>query len=439
MTATDISKFVTYCENTLDLHQKLIVNKKTDPNETVYKSLPLCIIDAVFSIGIKYQSVINAEKNFIEYFKLDIATKDSELLGKGEYTISKFIKDIDSFGGCFAAVAKDAFHDRHRTSSKNGILKAEACYLVAKVFQKHKINTLEDFRKYKNKDSLDNEIKQVKGQSSGIMLKYLYMLAGKSDEIKPDRHMINYVKSVFPGIKGEKDYPEIIKIIKEAVRQLKGKYPMLTERFLDVLIWDYMRSQKVWVLSVQTSLPNICTSFQDLSSTVEVYESFDDAKLAFQERIKHYAFASNLIFNGDGKIKNLDTYLSEMISLRFDDYDKKVPEDLLTPQILSRIQNSLQLAFRGEETAFDFENTRYDDGIIGVDISEHKVKFFGMDELIGYAPVLHTNIFNMSEEKEYYLHVNPLFGYGVADGTAELYIDIRKAMVQAPVAERVLK
>ena len=54
MTATDISKFVTYCENTLDLHQKLIVNKETDPNETFYKSLPLCIIDAVFSIGIKY-------------------------------------------------------------------------------------------------------------------------------------------------------------------------------------------------------------------------------------------------------------------------------------------------------------------------------------------------------------------------------------------------
>ena len=272
-----------------------------------------------------------------------------------------------------ATTGKIAFHDRHRTSSKNGILKAEACYLVAKVFEKHRIDTLNDFSKYANKSDLDADILEVKGQGSGIMLKYLYMLAGKSDEIKPDRHMINYVKSVFPGIKGEKDYPEIIKIIKEAVRQLKGKYPMLTERFLDVLIWDYMRSQKVWVLSVQTSLPHICTSFQDLSSTVEIYESFNDAKLAFQQKIKHYAFASNLIFNGNGKIKNLDTYLNEMISLGFDDYDEKVPEDLLTPQILSRIQNSLQLAFRGEETSFDFENTRYDDGMIGVDISEHKV------------------------------------------------------------------
>ena len=438
MTKTDISKFIAYCENKLDFQQKLIVNKETDPNETFYKSLPLCIIDAVFSIGIKYQSVVNAEDNFIRYFNLDIAKNNSELLEKEEYTISDFIKHIDSFDGYFEAVAKEAFHDTHRTSSKNGILKAEACYLVAKVFEKHRIDTLNDFSKYANKSDLDADILKVKGQGSGIMLKYLYMLAGKSDEIKPDRHMINFVKSVFPDIKGEKDYPKIIEIIKEALKQLKDKYPMLTERFLDVLIWDYMRSQKVWVLSVQTSLPHICTSFQDLSSTVEIYESFSDAKLAFQEKIKHYAFESNLIFNGNGKIKNLDTYLNEMIGLGFDDHEK-VPEDLLTPQILSKIQSSLQSAFRGEETVFDFENTRYDDGIIGVNISEHKVKFFGMDELNGYAPVLHTNIFNMREEKEYYLHINPLFGYGTEDGTAELYIDIREAMVKTSQADRVLK
>ena len=60
-----ISKFISYCEAELDLHDKLIVQKLTDPNETFYKSLPICIIDAVFSIGVKYQSVEKAEKHLL--------------------------------------------------------------------------------------------------------------------------------------------------------------------------------------------------------------------------------------------------------------------------------------------------------------------------------------------------------------------------------------
>lgn len=261
MPTPNISKFIAYCETELDLQNRLIVNKEKDPNETFYKSLPVCIIDAVFSIGVKYQHVENAEKAFFKYFNLNISREYSD---KNEYTIEDFIKNMETFSS-FEEAAKKGFKNSQRTSSTNGILKAEASYLVAKVFQKHKINTLEDFRKYKNKDSLDNEIKQVKGQSSGIMLKYLYMLAGKSDEIKPDRHMVNFMKTLFPHIRDKKDYPEIIEIIKETIKHLKPQYPMLTERFLDVLIWEYMRSPKVWLLSVQTSLPNICTSFQDLA------------------------------------------------------------------------------------------------------------------------------------------------------------------------------
>lgn len=32
-----ISKFISYCEAELNLHDKLIVKKFTDPNETFYK------------------------------------------------------------------------------------------------------------------------------------------------------------------------------------------------------------------------------------------------------------------------------------------------------------------------------------------------------------------------------------------------------------------
>lgn len=241
MTTTNNPTFVVYCESELDLYQKLVIERKIDPNLTFYKSLPLCIIDAVFSIGVKYTSVMKAEENFIFYFNLNI---DREYpLKNDEYTIEKFINDMNKFPS-FDEAATTGFKNKQRTSSRNGILKAEACYHVAKVFGNHNINTLDDFRNYTNKPALDKDILKVKGQSSGIMLKYLYMLAGDSNEAKPDRHMANFVRNIYPHISmTTKHHDEIQKIMKDAVAILQSTYPNLTVRFLDYLIWEHMKNK----------------------------------------------------------------------------------------------------------------------------------------------------------------------------------------------------
>ena len=240
MTTSSISTFATYCENELKLHNQLTVTKRTDPNLTFFKSLPICIIDAVFSIGVNYKSVVKAEETFIKYFNLDISRTAPT---SDEYTINDFIKNMDTFNS-FDEAAEQCFNNRQRTSSCNGILKAEACYRVAKVFESHKINTLNDFSNYANKAALDADILKVKGQSSGIMLKYLYMLAGDENTVKPDRHMVNFVRNVYPHVTiATKDHEEIKKIIEDAVTELKATYPDLTVRFLDFLIWEHM-SQK---------------------------------------------------------------------------------------------------------------------------------------------------------------------------------------------------
>lgn len=234
----NITNFISICETELNLYQQLVVEKKNDPNLTFYKSLPLCIVDAVFSIGVKYTSVMRAEENFINYFKLNIPRTYPV---KNEYTIDKFISDMNNVGS-FEKVATDVFKNSQRTSSKNGILKAEACYLVAKVFQKHKINTLADFNNYTNKSALDAEILKVKGQHSGIMLKYLYMLSGDSTLIKPDRHMVRFINKEFPNLTMDaRDHQTIKDIIEQTVSVLSVKYTNLTPRFLDYLIWEYMK------------------------------------------------------------------------------------------------------------------------------------------------------------------------------------------------------
>lgn len=241
MKNANISAFVNYCETELALHKKLLEEKRQDPNENFYKSLPICIIDAVFSIGVNYKSVEKATNHFLTYFDLKISRKSPTA---NEYGICNFIRHMDTFAS-FEEAAEVGFNNRQRTSSVNGILKAEACYLVAKVFEKHGIDTLDDFNAYSGKAALDADILLVKGQSSGIMLKYLYMLAGNANEVKPDRHMLNFLKQSFPELRSEKkDHDRIKAIIEEAVSILELKYPTLTPRFLDYLIWEHMASKR---------------------------------------------------------------------------------------------------------------------------------------------------------------------------------------------------
>ena len=233
-----ISTFASFCEKELNLHRQLIVEGRTDPNETFYKSLPICIMDAVFSIGVNYQSVEKAEHTFIEHFKLNIPRS---VPVQNEYTIHDFLAHMATFSS-FEEAASVGFNNRQRTSSRNGILKAEACVRVAEVCKNHNINTLDDFRRYTYRAALDADICMVKGQGSGIMLKYLYMLAGDADFVKPDRHLVNFMKNVYPHLTmSAKHHPEIIAITQQTVSYLQPKYPMLTPRFLDVLIWEHMR------------------------------------------------------------------------------------------------------------------------------------------------------------------------------------------------------
>ena len=206
-----------------------------DPFKTFYKSLPICILDAVFSIGVRYSSVINVVKNYMCTFGLSISKTKAD---SNEHTINDFLANIAKYD-TIEAFSKDALHNMQRTSSRNGILKAEACKEVALVCQKRGINTLHDFNEYVDKSGLDKDIKAVRGQSSGIMLKYLYMLAGDESRVKPDRHVIRFIKETCDVQKLSDD--DVQAIMTGAVERLRPRYPKITVRYLDNLIWEYQR------------------------------------------------------------------------------------------------------------------------------------------------------------------------------------------------------
>ena len=59
---------------------------------------------------------------------------------------------------------------------------------------------------------------------------------------------------------------------------------------------------KIWILSVKTSLPNVCESPLDLTTTITAYDSFEKARDALRRVVKGYAFSENSLFDGDGRL-----------------------------------------------------------------------------------------------------------------------------------------
>ena len=208
---------------------------REDPFKDFYKSLPICILDAVFSIGVWYTSVVNVVNSYIGTFDLTISRTQADAT---EHTIRDFLANVAKYD-TIEDFSKNVLHNMQRTSSRSGILKAEACREIALVCQKHGINTLRDFNDYTDKTTLDKDIKSVRGQRSGIMLKYLYMLTGDENRVKPDRHIVRFIKETCTLQKLTDDDAQAIMV--RTVEMLKPEYPNITVRFLDSLIWETQR------------------------------------------------------------------------------------------------------------------------------------------------------------------------------------------------------
>ena len=232
-----ISMYNSLIEKTVGFIEKMTVEKLQEdlPDEYYYSCLPLCLIDAVFSIGACYTST----KNVVLYFAQKENIHVDRRTGNSDYNIDSLLRSYDEFNGMdYNVIATDLFNNRQRTSSENGITKAEAVKRCAVILKKHDIQTIETFQK-KLTLEIEEEIKSIPGQHSGISLAYLKMLCGFDNNIKPDRHIMQFL-----GLNcNQKDsIKQAQKVIEETVNRIKIKYPYMTERKVDYLIWYYMKT-----------------------------------------------------------------------------------------------------------------------------------------------------------------------------------------------------
>lgn len=229
----EIALLAEFCRASLDLE-----SVRTS-DEYGYSSLPLCVIDAVFSIGVNYASTRNTIDRFCEYFHVSKTSAITPPNISGQLSISKFLQ-INSEQG-IEGMARNVYQNLQRTSSRNGILKAEAVARFSEVLMQFEVNYLQDVEKVLGNHNFESAITKIPGQRSGISLRYFYMLAGAENYVKPDRMVMRFLKSVlgrFPSM------DESQRMIVGACEILSKDYPELNPRALDHQIWLYQQEKR---------------------------------------------------------------------------------------------------------------------------------------------------------------------------------------------------
>ncbi len=232
MSLIEVQKIAEFARRALPLKDAAL------SEEYFYQSLPLCLIDAVYSIGVRYKQVQNVVDRYCIYCDLKKLRDNRQLLPlpNTQESITDFLKKVHDVGS--EAFASDIFQNRQRTSSTNGILKAEAIDKFGEVLKKYGVDYLNDIPKIIQNIEFEEEIKKIPGQKSGISLQYFFMLAGSEDLIKPDRMINRFIKGV---LQRPLRINEAQQLLGAVSLELKPSYPNMTARLLDNLIWQYQR------------------------------------------------------------------------------------------------------------------------------------------------------------------------------------------------------
>lgn len=232
MNTTDINTVVEYCRE----HIELTAIKLGE--EYGYASLPQCVIDAVFSIGVRYTSTRNVVMRFCSFAGITQIGDNEKLPPEQQLSISEFIRMYHKHG--LQYMTEMVFRNRQRTSTRSGILKAEAVLRFSETLAKFGVEYMEDVPKVRDSKAFEGEIKKIPGQRSGISLQYFYMLAGFEDEIKPDRMVKRFIQD---ALGKSLENADLTTLLIGTANVLEEDHPGLTPRALDHAIWQYQQQK----------------------------------------------------------------------------------------------------------------------------------------------------------------------------------------------------
>ena len=177
--------------------------------------------------------------------------------------------------------------------------------------------------------------------------------------------------------------------------------------------------KNTWVLSIRTSLPEVCES-HGVQTSIYTFNSFEEARSALRKVLKKYAFSENSMFDGKGNIIYLHKYIADLA------YDDDMDEygDFLSPKKLKTVERALKNIFNGNDIVPKIKEGFHTDYMIAYTYGNGEISFRGDDDgpCNGYTPVLKTNMFSMEAPQHYYMYIDDAFGQNSA--SSELSIDL---------------
>jgi NTP pyrophosphatase (non-canonical NTP hydrolase) len=177
-------------------------------------SLALCVMDSIWSLGIRYRTV---EKVLDRYLKARgfAGLEDAQSCLDGPRALLDWSLGSKSPEGHSEAFAV-AVQNWNRTSSSNGVLKADAVLQACRLLDSMGIDSTQDL--LAQSDVVEPRWRsEVKGQASGISWKYLLMLAGQSG-VKPDRMVLRFMQRMGAGVDTSPD-EFVLAIVKHIDRE----------------------------------------------------------------------------------------------------------------------------------------------------------------------------------------------------------------------------
>ncbi|WP_406045514.1 hypothetical protein OG799_14190 [Micromonospora sp. NBC_00898] len=150
-------------------------------------SLALCVIDSIWSMGVRYRAV----ENVVDCFR---TSRREEGGDPGRDGVSDLLQHYKQVGGPEQFATQ--VNNRQRVSTHPAaVLKAEAVYRAAVALHEAGIETCEDLRAAAtgaDEARVKSVWRAVPGQGSGISWRYLLMLA-RLPGVKPDRMIRRFV------------------------------------------------------------------------------------------------------------------------------------------------------------------------------------------------------------------------------------------------------
>ena len=223
----------------LHVEARIDVKKIGSEPPSYWASLPLCIIDSVWSIRSKYEKTVCplvdrfCESNTPPWDGTNHFSPPAD----GTPTVREFVKIIEQRLGK-GDTYETLFGNRQRTSSRSGILKADAVHRFANALLAAGINQPSDLRDGAKLAKAETLVTDIPGQGTGITFTYFLMLMGEARFVKSDTHIRRFVSDAL-GIPWSNlvSATRAAKLLSEAARRFATNSPGLTPAKLDYAIW----------------------------------------------------------------------------------------------------------------------------------------------------------------------------------------------------------